>query len=593
MLEDEHQRRLEVKFGACTKKGTHKVNEDAFAAFVPDNTHEQNLRGAIACIADGLGGSVNACRASQLACDNITLDYYSAPALWSVKKALAQTIHALNDWFVSQSQVLMSSNLADDAQAPNSAFATTFSCVVIKSNTAHIFHAGDSRIYLLRDGELEQLTQDHVGAHGGLSTYLNQALGLHLALSLDYLKVAVAPGDCFLLTSDGVHQSLSHRKLAELSADTSNLERCAERIVQAAMEHNNHDDATALLVQLRALPSLEPQEIFGNYASLGIPPVLAAGDKIDQYRVVKRLAPDSRSLIYLVVNELDDLQYILKAPSKKYSQDLEYMEGFALEHWLAGKLDSPYLMKLYPRQKDSVFFYHVCEYIQGPTLRQWMRNQGPFSLIETQAILHAMVQSVRVLHRNGIIHRDLKPENFIYDKNGTLKLIDFGTAELASLKDGWSVPTLQNPVGDIGYLAPEYLVAGSGSANSDLYSLATIVYELLSSELPYAALLDNRDSPRDYDYWRYRSIFKTQKPTPYLPYWLDNVLKKALAPQPATRFQRLAELEENLKKPAVQYLQKSHDMPLLHKNPLRFYQVVSAVLFLILLAQAVWPYLER
>lgn len=130
------------------------------------------------------------------------------------KKTLSKAIHALNSWYLSQSKSILDGTT--DSRA--SALMITLSCVVIKSNTAHIFHVGDSRIHQLRGSQLEQLTQDHIGPQPGLANQLQQALGLNERLGPDYFKTSVKPGDRFLLTTDGVHQNLSHKTLTSLSA---------------------------------------------------------------------------------------------------------------------------------------------------------------------------------------------------------------------------------------------------------------------------------------------------------------------------------------------------------------------------------------
>jgi len=571
---------LGLVFGGCTEKGSKAINGDSFVVHLPQSPFEQRLKGAMACIADGMSDSEQAHIASQLACESVINDYYSTPEFWSVKKSVVTALNALNDWFYSHNQTQATSESGLSKQA----YITTFSCVVIKSNTAHIFHVGDSRVYRLRDNEMEQLTTDHSYPQTATTTYLGQALGLHEALELDYQKVALNVGDRFLLTTDGVHESVPYKALKTLAMEQSNsLELLAGKLVSNASEKDN---ASALLIEAKTLPPLEFSEVYDDVSSLVIPPVLKPNDTIGHFTVLKCLASDARSHIYLVLNQKDKIKYILKAPDKAYEHDADYMEGFALEHWLGIKLNSPYLMKGFQRPETSPYFYHVCEYIQGATLKAWMKQKGPLSLTEAQAVLKAMIKAVRVLHKNNIVHRDLKPENFIFDHNGILKLIDFGTVEIGSLKDGYTVPIQQTPMGDIAYLAPEYLVKGYGSPPSDLFSLAVIVYELLTGELPYSAILSNQDNPRHFDVWVYRSMFYTKSYSAYLPYWVDNVLKKALAADPDDRYQVLSEFELELNNPSTESLRMKRDTPLIKRNPLKFYQGLSLVLFVAVLVLA-------
>jgi len=218
-----------------------------------------------------------------------------------------------------------------------------------------------------------------------------------------------------------------------------------------------------------------------------------------------------------------------------------------------------------------------------------MDEQGRASKDDVQKILAAMIKPVRYLHRNNIIHRDLKPENFIFDaRDFSLKLIDFGSVEFGSLNDDLITTSGRDPVGDIGYIAPEYLVKGVGSTQSDLFSIASIVYELITADLPYSAILSQQDYPRQYDVWRYRSIFASRKPlNGHYPLWLDSVMRKALCPRPEERFEVLSEFEKEFTSPSAEIKRYARAVPLIDRNPIRFYQVVTLILVSVIAVQAI------
>src|SRR5690606_28355542 len=126
-------------------------------------------KGVVACIADGASCSDNARVASQTAVTTFITDYYSTPESWPVKTAAHKVLAALNAWlFHHGNQGVLSRD----------GLVTTFSAAVIKSTTAHLFHAGDSRIWLRRNGRLELLTRDHLHSQRAANPALTRALGM-------------------------------------------------------------------------------------------------------------------------------------------------------------------------------------------------------------------------------------------------------------------------------------------------------------------------------------------------------------------------------------------------------------------------------
>ncbi|WP_028022120.1 bifunctional protein-serine/threonine kinase/phosphatase [Enterovibrio calviensis] len=597
---------LDVSFGACTNIGKKDSNDDAFGATQPEDITRQRFKGAAACIADGISNSKNSQLSSRVACDNFITDYYSTPDYWSVKQSASRVILAINAWLFYQDK----DSQSNGGVSLKDAHITTFSSVIIKSNTAHIFHVGDSRVYRLRGDGLELLTNDHSYANGTAQTHLHRSLGLQNTLELDYYQLQVEVGDRFVLTTDGVHDALSHRALTELCMDRSdsadqelkrdndegsgtnensdgndNLDAIAQRIVEAAVEANTEDNASVLLLDVKKLPPPQIDEVRTWLSTLKIPPVLHEGELFEGFRVIRRLAKEARSHIYLVERLTEQKKYVLKMPAKRYKDNAQYMAEFVQEQWVGQQLNHPNIMKIHSQPSGSQFLYHVCEYVEGKTLRQWVKKQKTISLADARLLLKGMVKPVRYLHRNNIVHRDLKPENFVFDESGELKLIDLGSVQLGSQRDDVSVVSRDAPVGDIGYLAPEYLVIGQGSVRSDLYSLASIVYEFLTGELPYATLLSNQDQPRQYDLWRYRPISASKGFSDTIPIWVDSVLRKALAPDPKERYALMSELEADLRTPSKEILKSMSDIPLLKRDPLKLYKGLSLILLFIILVQ--------
>ncbi len=574
-----------VRFSAYSSKGLKQSNDDAYATLLPQDPANARFKGSVACIADGISYSKNSALASQLACTSFLHDYYSTPDFWPVKRAAASVIRALNAWLHQQNR-----NLVIDLNSSRvDSYVTTFSVIIIKSHTAHIFHVGDSRIYRSNGDGLVQLTQDHVYAQDLSRPQLIRALGYEETVDIDYLTVPVTEGDRFLLTTDGVHGVLSRKNLGALLNPSKNaLGDTANTLVEAAQESGSEDNMTAVVLDILTLPPAEITEIYQRLSSQTIPPILAKGQTIDHYEILKPLAKESRSNLYLVLNKLDGKKYVLKTPSRKNKDDREYMEGFAREQWIGLRMNHSGLMKIFEQPPGSRFLYYVSEYIEGINLKQWMSERTNLTLAEAISILKEMIKPVRYMHRNNLLHRDLKPENFIINQGGALKLIDFGTVRIDSILELSRNNEKEYPVGDIGYIAPEILVTGHSSSRSDLFSLACIVYEMITGEQPYSAILTNKDQPGHYDQWIYRPISRNRKLLLQPPPWLDIVMKKALAPDPRNRYSTLSEFLSDLTQPSAEIIQSASFQPFIERNPLLFWKVLSLILTTLLIAETLY-----
>lgn len=128
----------------------------------------------------------------------------------SVKRSANQVLTALNAWLYQE---------GSKQGLSHNGLVTTFSALILKSNTAHLFHVGDTRIYLLRDNKLRLLTHDHQRINFGKSAYLTRALGMDSKLDVDYQTLSLQQGDRFILSSDGLHDYLAHNELLEVMGD--------------------------------------------------------------------------------------------------------------------------------------------------------------------------------------------------------------------------------------------------------------------------------------------------------------------------------------------------------------------------------------
>src|SRR5678815_1849109 len=165
--------------GVHSGRGRKVKNQDFHGACLPDEP-QLSAKGVALALADGISSSAVSQHASQAAVRGFLEDYYCTSPAWSVKKSAQRVLMSVNSWLYSQTRQ------SPEPHEKDRGYVCTFSALVLKSTTAHLFHAGDARIYRLRDAALEQLTQDHRLWVSQEQSYLSRALGVTPNLEIDY-----------------------------------------------------------------------------------------------------------------------------------------------------------------------------------------------------------------------------------------------------------------------------------------------------------------------------------------------------------------------------------------------------------------------
>ncbi|WGL18100.1 bifunctional protein-serine/threonine kinase/phosphatase [Microbulbifer bruguierae] len=582
---------LSLEIGHYTSAGLKPENQDSCGARVPLDP-QLGLKGAAFAIADGISSSPVSAIASQTAVKSFLDDYYCTSDGWNVQQAAERVLKATNAWLYGQTQ-----------QSPyrferDKGYVCTFSAAILQGAEAHLFHLGDSRIYRLRRGTLEQLTHDHRKWVGEVHSYLSRALGASQRLDVDYRQVSLEPGDLLVFTTDGVHETLPHEFLTEqLALPTTSLNTTAKALVDAALANGSNDNLTVQLVRVTGLPEpvKTPMEQAG---SLPLPPLLKAGDSLDGYIIEREIHASSRSHVYLATDKSSGIQAILKMPSIDLADDPAYLERLLMEEWIARRVNSTHVVRAATSHRPRNFLYTAMEVVEGQTLRQWMTDNPDPQLETVRRIVEQIASGLQALHRAEILHQDLRPENIIISPAGTVTVIDLGSARVDGIAETFSatisatfattdiednpdsaVNSGQQILGTALYTAPEYFLGDMGSARSDLFSLAVLTYHLLSGEFPYGTQVARCTTVAAQHKLRYRSVLSE---TRAIPAWIDATLKKALQPNPRLRHEALSEFVYELRHPNPQYLHATRP-PLMERYPVRFWQSVSGVLLLTVL----------
>jgi len=554
--------KLIVDAGQCSQAGIKAHNEDCCGIRIPEGM-ELTHKGIIAVTADGVGSSEAGKEASEYCVQGFISDYLSTPLSWSVKKSGDRIIRSLNSWLYSQGQRRYSSELS---------LASTLAVLVIKSATAHLFHVGDSRIHLIRNGKIHCLTKDHRLIVDRNKTYLSRAMGGEYNVHYDYSNLVIESGDIFLLSTDGVHEYLSNEEINTLALASNNLETASTSIVEAALAAGSDDNVTCQILRVEQLPNQNENEYYRQLTELPFPPPLDENMILDGYRIIKELHASTTIQIYKAIDIESGETVVLKTPSVNFEDDPAYIDKFLHEVWVGRRIDNPHVFKVHHLKRKRSCIYYVTEFLEGRSLAQWILDNPDPDLDEVRQIVEQIIKGLRAFHRKEMVHQDIKPENIMIDKHGVIKIIDFGSTQVAGLKEIYTPIRQEHVEGTANYIAPELFDGFEGSPQSDMYSLAVTIYEMLSNgHFPYGQL----ESARRKKNYIYESIRKYNS---NVPVWMDGALKKATHPAPEKRYSSYSEFQHDLSNPNPAFMKTT--APLLERDPISFWRGLSIILLI-------------
>lgn len=560
-LPPEHLKsQLRVTLAQRSDAGRKPHNQDTVGARIPTDAQLVS-KGIALAMADGVSSSNAAREASQTAVCGFLTDYYATPDTWRTQESAVQVITSLNRYLWSQSR----------NSVQGEGWLTTLSVLILKGDTAFIFHAGDTRVYHLRDGVLEQITRDHTQQINSETTYLSRALGADPYLELDMHSVTVQPGDVFLLTSDGVHDALSRAQL-KLLAQThgQDPEALADKALDAAMHANSADNLSIQVARVESLGTSSQADAVKVLTQLPFPPLLQVGQVLDGFTVKTVLHESERSQAYVVEAE-DGRALVMKTPSVNYQDDPDYIERFVMEGWIGARVQNAHVARVVQVERAPSCLYYLTEYVAGPTLARVIAERAPLAIPDALELIEQIVKGARAFHRRDTLHQDLKPDNVVLGAKGAV-IVDFGSCWVAGVQE-MGTPFSRIPVaGSLDYSAPEYRTGGHTGPHSDQFSLAVILYEMLTGHLPYGEAYSTVKNMKGFQRLRYQPASNYN---PLVPVWLDKALEKALCIHPRGRYNALSEWLKDLQRPNNQWI-RPQNQPLLERNPVRAWQALAA-----------------
>ncbi len=540
---------LAVSFSHATHAGQRERNEDCFGVVTPDD-EQLTTKGIAFAIADGVSGHDGGREAAEYTVRGALADYYSTPETWEIPFALDRVLTALNRWLHAEA------HRHDNFQG----MASTLSMLILRGNRYWLTHVGDTRVYRFRNGDLEQLTTDHVWDRPDLKHVLTRAVGLDQHLVLDHSGGELNPGDIFLLASDGAWETLDAPALKKLLVRDPRV--AAQELIDCAIACGSRDNATALLVRVDELPKPNLRESLAQERALLPPDRLKPGQEIDGFRIEELLHESRVTLIYKVRQIASRRPFVLKTLNPAMRDDGDAREALLAEEWLGKRVVSPFFPQIVPLTHRTRLYF-VMTHHAGATLEAHLKHGSHFSSADASRIATSVVKGLSALHRLHVVHRDIKPGNVLLGEDKSVHILDLGVAAVAAEENG------HGNAGTPSFMAPELFSGAAATAQSDLYSAGATLYHLLTRKYPYGEI-------EPFQHPRFGDPIPPSRYRPDIPQWLENIILKAVARDRERRFETAEEMLLALEREERNPVSVVR-MPLAERDPTALWRAIAIV----------------
>lgn len=259
-----------------------------------------------------------------------------------------------------------------------------------------------------------------------------------------------------------------------------------------------------------------------------------------RYKILDLIGGGGMANVYLARDIILDRNVAVKMLRLDLTNDEEFIRRFRREAQSATSLTHPNIVNIYDVGEENDLYYIVMEYIDGQTLKQYIQQFSPLRVEDAIGIMHQLTSAISHAHQNNIVHRDIKPHNILIDRDGNVKITDFGIAMALSAT---SITQTNSVLGSVHYLSPEQARGGMANKKSDIYSLGIVMFELLTGRLPFSgesavsiALKHLQSETPSVRRWN-----------PNIPQSVENIVLKATAKDPFHRYNSVDDMEEDLR----------------------------------------------
>ncbi|HEY5996832.1 MAG TPA: protein kinase, partial [Candidatus Deferrimicrobiaceae bacterium] len=510
--------------------------------------------GAVAVLADGVGGLHRGEVASQLAVETSLRSFREAPEGKTPQSLITQMFNAANLAVYDKSM----------ENHGRSRMATTLSAAVLRNNEVVVGNVGDSRVYLVHKAEARQLSTDHsyVGMQqkfGLISeqdaktsehrSVLTRSVGQDPMIRIDVESATVVKGDRIVLCSDGLYAHVADSEIADIVTRLSPAQACRQLVALA--EQRGTDDN--LSIQVLLVNDIEEISYYRGIPTYHKPPALKTGYDLrpgqtldDRFDIIEVISRSGMATIFKATDLKTKETVAVKVPFMEFESDPGFYSRFEREEEIGLRLNHPYILRFIPADEHRSRPYIVTEYLRGYTLAHLLNSVRPMPETDAVKLAARICEGLAYMHENGVTHRDLKPQNIMICYDGTVRIMDFGIAKAAEGRR-ITFAGFTPAVGTPDYMAPEQVKGKRGDARTDIYSLGAMLYEMVVGATPFegenmftvmsARVTGDPDAPR--------------KRNPKVSPQVEEIILHAMEREPGNRYATAAAMKTDLDDPGA------------------------------------------
>ncbi|MCI0605497.1 serine/threonine protein kinase [bacterium] len=398
---------------------------------------------------------------------------------------------------------------------------------------------------LEKENKFKEMPNDGIGALGTVFALIVGFFGViaffvSLMVNIDENPAAAMLGGIVLLLFAATYIYFTRIRQKKGATDSANVKRLEDRM----------ENLEALICRLdrelnqqleQSLMLTKPGQFQGGMSQMQTSLLSVTSALEERFQILRELGHGGMGVVLQAYDKQLKEQVAIKVLSPLVGRNPEAIERLRREVSAARRVTHPNVIRIHDVSEAGGLSYISMEYFEGVNLKEYIRQNGPLSIVRAFQIMDQIADGLEEAHRNGVIHRDLKSQNVIINRANQIKIIDFGLARSQHL-DGMTATGLI--MGTPEYMSPEQVAGKSVDERSDIYAFGIILYELLTGRVPFTGesaisigfkqIKDDPPTPRTFN--------------PGIPEELERVILKALNKDPLERYHSCSELKQELQR---------------------------------------------
>ena len=549
---------MELTYAELSSPGPARENNEDFVGFwQPQKLEEKRSRGAVAVLADGVGGLNYGEVASRLAVETALKTFCETSGEQSPQQFITQMFNAAN-------LAVYDKGMEDHGK---SHMATTLAVAVLRNNEITVGNVGDSRVYLVRKATIKQLSTDHTYTgmqqkFGLISeqeaktsenrSVLTRSVGHEPVIRVDVESATVFKGDKVVLCSDGLYAHVADSEIADIVSRYSPAQACRQ-LVALAEQRGTEDNVSVQVLQINDVEKVALYRGVAMYQESADPTTkyeLRPGQTLDnRFLILETISRSGMATIFKATDQMTKETVAVKVPLMQFESDPGFYSRFLREEEIGSRLDHPYILKFIPIEEGTRSRpYIVTEYLRGYTLSHLLNSVRPLPEKDAIKLASRVCEALVYMHAHGVVHRDLKPQNIMLCNDGTIRIMDFG---IAKTKEGrrLTFTGFTPAVGTPDYMAPEQVKGKRGDERTDIYSLGAILYEMVVGATPFEC--ENENPLVIMNARVTGDPFAPRKRNPNVSPQAEEIILHAMERDPKNRYQSAEAMKADLDNPGA------------------------------------------